>query len=207
MSFTEGPLHERSDVVVEPVPTVVDVPANAAVVPPPPVAGQVLQAAPVVEQQYVAPEYVAPASVGQVRTAYASRFAPDSIIAGIAGLVVLVTGLIAIVRGGFDGPMSTPVVQVVGFTHTTTLGLIEVGLGLMLLLSAATRSRSGEVFFGAVLGIAGFVGAVQTESFKKTLALESSMAWLAVAIGAVVVLAALMLPRYARQSTAVVNTV
>ena len=101
---------------------------------------------------------------------------------------VLVTGLIAIVRGGFDGPMSTPVVQVLGFTHTTTLGLIEIGLGLALLLSAATRSRSGEVFFGAVLGIAGFVGAVQTESFKKTLALESSMAWLAVAIGVIVVL-------------------
>jgi len=205
MSFTEGPLHERSDVVVEPVPTVVDVPANGAVVPPPPVAGQVLQAPPVVEQPVVE-QYVAPASVGQVRTAYASRFAPDSIIAGIAGLVVLVTGLIAIVRGGFDGPMSTPVVQVVGFNHTTSLGLIEIGIGLALLLSAATRSRSGEVFFGAVLGIAGFVGAVQTESFKKTLALESSMAWLAVAIGAVVVLAALMLPRYARQST-VVNTV
>ena len=129
-----------------------------------------------------------------------------AIIAGIAGLVVLVTGLIAIVRGGFDGPMSTPIVQVVGFNHTTTLGLIEIGLGLALLMSAATRSRSGEVFFGAVLGIAGFVGAVQTESFKKTLALESSMAWLAVAIGAIVVLAALMLPRYARQST-VVNTV
>jgi hypothetical protein len=205
MSFTEGPLHERSDVVVEPVPTVVDVPANGAVVPPPPGAGQLLQAAPVVEQPVVE-QYVAPASVGQVRTAYASRFAPDSIIAGIAGLVVLVTGLIAIVRGGFDGPMSTPVVQVVGFNHTTSLGLIEIGIGLALLLSAATRSRSGEVFFGAVLGIAGFVGAVQTESFKKTLALESSMAWLAVAIGAIVVLAALMLPRYARQST-VVNTV
>ena len=205
MSFTEGPLHERSDVIVEPVPTVVDVPANGAVVPPPPpVAGQVLQAVPVVEQPVVE-QYVAPASAGQVRTAYASRFAPDSIIAGIAGLVVLVTGLIAVVRGGFDGPMSTPVVQVLGFTHTTTLGLIEIGLGLALLLSAATRSRSGEVFFGAVLGIAGFVGAVQTESFKKTLALESSMAWLAVAIGAVVVLAALMLPRYARQSTVVTN--
>ena len=192
MSFTEGPLHERSDIIVEPVPTVVEVPAT----------GQVVQAAPVVEQ-YVAP---APMAAGQVRTAYASRFAPDAIIAGLAGLVILVTGLIAVVRGGFDGPMSTPIVQVLGFTHTTTLGLIEIGIGLALLLSAATRSRSGEVFFGAVLGIAGFVGAVQTESFKKTLALESSMAWLAVAIGAVVVLAALMLPRYARQST-VVNTV
>lgn len=198
MSFTEGPLHERSDIIVEPVPTVVEVPANGQVIAAP-VAGQVVQAAPVVEQ------YVAPVAAGQVRTAYASRFAPDAVIAGIAGLVLLVMGLIAIVRGGFDGPMSLPVVQVLGFTHTTTLGLIEIGIGLALLLSAATRSRSGEVFFGAVLGIAGFVGAVQTQSFKRTLALESSMAWLAVVVGVIVVLAAMMLPRYSRQSTVVAN--
>jgi hypothetical protein len=181
MSFTEGPLHERSDIIVEPVPTVVEVPAS----------GQVVAATPVV--------------AGQVRTASASRFAPDAIIAGIAGLVILVTGLIAVVRGGFDGPMSVPVVQVLGFTHTTTLGLIEIAIGLALLLSAATRSRSGEVFFGAVLGIAGFVGAVQAESFKRTLALESSMAWLAVLAGVIVVLSAMMLPRYARQSTVIAN--
>lgn len=203
MSFTEGPLHERSDMIVqEPVATVVDVPATGpGVVPAAPVAG-VVQAAPIVEQVLVP---AAPVTTGQVRTAYASRFAPDSIIAGIAGLVLLVTGLIAIVRGGFDGPMSLPVVQVLGFTHTTTLGLIEIAIGAALLLSAATRSRSGEVFFGAVLGVAGFVGAVQTQSFKRTLALESSMAWLAVVIGVVVVLSAMLLPRYARQSTVIAN--
>ena len=86
-------------------------------------------------------------------------------IAAVAGLVILVVGLIAIVRGGFDGPMSTPVVEVLGFTHTTLLGLIEIAIGGALLISGATRSRSGAVLFGSVLGIAGFVGAVQTESF------------------------------------------
>jgi hypothetical protein len=181
MSFTEGPIHERSDIVVqEPAATVIDVPANGPVVVP-----------------------VAPVSAGQVRTAYASRFAPDAVIAGVVGLVILVVGLIAIVRGGFDGSMKDPVVEVLGFTHTTTLGLIEIVIGGALLLSGATRSRSGEVFFGAVLGIAGFVGAVQTESFDKSLALESSMAWLAVVAGVVVVLAALLLPRYARNSTTI----
>jgi hypothetical protein len=183
MSFTEGPVHERSDLVVqEPAATVIDVPANGPVVVP-----------------------VAPVSAGQVRTAYASRFAPDAIIAGLVGLVILVVGLIAIVRGGFDGSMRDPVVEVLGFTHTTTLGLIEIALGAMLLISGAARSRSGGIFFGAVLGVAGFVGAVQTKSFVKSLALESSMAWLAVLAGAIVVLAALMLPRYARQSTTIVH--
>lgn len=181
MSFTEGPLHERSDIVVQPpAGTVIETPASVEVVVP-----------------------ATAVSGGQVRSSYASRFAPDAIIAAIAGLVILVVGLIAIVRGGFDGPMSGPVVDVVGFTHTTTLGLIEAVIGFALLMSGATRSRSGEVFFGAVLGIGGFVGAVQTTSFEKSLALESSMAWLSVFIAVVVVLAALLLPRYARHSTTI----
>ena len=140
---------------------------------------------------------------GQVRKAYASHFEPDAVIAALVGLVILVVGLIAIVRGGFDGPMSTPVVEVLGFTHTTTLGLIEIAIGGALLISGATRSRSGAVFFGCVLGIGGFVGAVQTESFSESLALESSMAWLAVLPSIVVVLSALMMPRFARQSTTI----
>jgi hypothetical protein len=182
MSFTEGPLHERSDVVVQqPAATVIEVPDASG--------------------QVVVPAVAA--SGGQVRKAYASRFAPDAIIASIAGLVILVVGLIAIVRGGFDGPMSLPIVDVVGFTHTTVLGLIEIGIGGALLISGATQSRSGEVFFGAVLGIGGFVGAVQTKSFTRTLALESSMAWLAVFVAVVVVLAALMMPRFARHSTTI----
>lgn len=184
MSFTEGPIHERSDVVVQPpVSTVVEAPAN-------------VQVAPVAVP-------VTPVVGGQVRTASASRFAPDAVIAAIVGLVLLVVGLIAVVRGGFDGSMSDPVVEVAGFTHTTMLGLIEIGIGLALLLSGATRSRSGEIFFGSVLGIAGFVGAVQSESFVESLALESSMAWLSVLAAAVVVLAALLLPRYARNSTVI----
>ena len=182
MSFTEGPVHERTDAIVHEPATVVDVPANGTV---------------------VTPVVAAPATAGSIRTAYNARFAPDSIIAGIAGLVILVVGLIAIVRGGFDGPMSDPVVQVLGFTHTTTLGLIEVGIGLALLLAGATRSRTGEIFFGSVLGIGAFVGAVQTESFRHSLALESSMAWLLVIIALIVVLSAMLMPRYVPQSTVI----
>jgi asparagine N-glycosylation enzyme membrane subunit Stt3 len=181
MSFTEGPLHERSDVVVQsPATTVIEAP----------------DAAPVVVSS-------TPVSGGQVRKAYASKFAPDAIIASIAGLVILVVGLIAVVRNGFHTPLSTSRLPVLGFTHTTVLGLIEIGIGGALLLSGATQSRSGEVFFGSVLGIAGFVGAVQAKSFDTSLALESSMAWLAVFVAVVVVLSALMMPRFARQSTTI----
>ena len=136
-------------------------------------------------------------------TAYTSRFAPDAIIAAVVGLALLLIGLIAITRGGFDGAMSLPVVKVLGFTHTTTLGLIEIAIGVCLLISGASGSRSGAVFFGAVLGIGGFVGAAQTDSFKRNLALQSGFAWLMVIGAVVVVLSALVMPRFISRRTVV----
>jgi hypothetical protein len=142
-------------------------------------------------------------AAASVRTDSASRFAPDALIASLVGLVLLVMGLIAIIRGGFNGPMAEPIIKVLGFTHTTTLGLIDAAIGACLLLSGATSSRTGELLFGGVLGIAGFIGAVQTTSFRTSLALESSMAWLAAIAGVVVVASALLLPRYAKSSTSI----
>lgn len=144
-----------------------------------------------------------PSSMSRVRTTSGSRFAPDALIAAAIGLVLGVAGLIAVIRGGFDGPMSAPVVKVLGFTHTTTLGMIEIGLGACLLISGAVRSRAGAMFFGGLLGVGGFVGAVQTSSFHTSLALEASMAWIAVIAGAVVVLAALLLPRFTRSTSTI----
>jgi hypothetical protein len=138
-----------------------------------------------------------------VQTTSGTRFTPDSVITGLIGLVMIVVGLIVIAKGGFDGPMSEPVVNMFGFTHTTTLGLIEIGIGLSLLVSAAARSRSAEVFFGAVLGIVGFVGAVQTDSFRESLALESEMAWIAALAGLVIVTVSLLLPRFSKNSTTI----
>jgi asparagine N-glycosylation enzyme membrane subunit Stt3 len=182
MTINEGPYHERTEAVIE-----------------------TPMAPPVVHQTVDGQVVQTPVVGAQVRKAYSSHFEPDAIIAALVGLVVLLVGLIAVTRGGFDGEMSTPVVEVLGFTHTTTLGLIEIAIGLFLLIAGTTRSRSGALFFGAVLGIAGFVGAVQTESFNESLALESSMAWLAVIAGVVVVLSALMMPRFARRSTVIEN--
>jgi hypothetical protein len=81
--------------------------------------------------------------------------------------------------------------------------VIEAAIGFCLLISGATRSRSGELVFGSILGVAAFVGAVQAESFRESLALESGWAWLLVIIAVVVVISALMLPRYIRRSTLV----
>lgn len=139
----------------------------------------------------------------EVRTTSQSRFAPDAMVTGAIGLVLLLFGLIAIIRCGVGGAISEPVVQLFGFNHTAILGFIEAGIGLCLLASAGSAWRGGEFFFGAVLGIGGFVGAVQVDSFESSLALETSMGWLAAIAGIVIVVAASLLPRYGMHSTSV----
>lgn len=136
-----------------------------------------------------------------VRTTYMSQFAPDAIITGVIGITILLVGLIAVVRAGLGGALSEPVVQVLSYDHTAILGLIEIGAGLCLLLTASASSRSGEMLFGSLLAIAGFLGAVQSESFTETLALESAMGWIFAAAGLVIVIAVLFLPRFGTKST------
>ncbi len=144
-----------------------------------------------------------PSAGSTTRTSFTRRFAPDSIIAALVGLVITIVGLIAITRGGFNGSMRVPVVEVLGFTHTTVLGLIEVVVGACLLIAGSTGSRSSAIFVAAVMGIGAFVGAVQSKSFKSLLALESGMAWLAVIAAVVVVLSALLVPRFVKHSNVI----
>ena len=190
MSSLPDPSHER--VVTQFDPPVPDSPSLDPRIAPSwePEARVITQAAPAVEQS---------------RTSYTSRFAIDTFVVAAIGLAILTTGLIAITRGGFDGTMSDPVVEVLGFRHTTTLGILEIGLGVCLLLSAFASSRPAEVFFGTMLGVAGFVGSVQAESFQKSLALESAMAKLAIGAGVIVVLAALLIPRMSTHTTRIVQ--
>ena len=208
MTINNGPYFEQTETVIE-TPVAQTVVQQGGVVAAPVVAAPAVAApvvaAPVAAPVVAAPVVAAPIAGTRVRRAYSSHFEPDAVIAALVGLALLLIGLIAVTRGGFDGEMSDPVVEVLGFTHTTSLGLIEIALGVFLLIAGAARSRSGAMFFGAVLGVAGFVGAVQSESFATSLALESSMAWLAVVAGAIVVLSALMLPRFAKHSTVIEN--
>lgn len=143
------------------------------------------------------------AATASVRSTWTHRFAPDAVVTTLAGVVLLLFGLVAVTRGGFAEPLSEPRVEVLGFGHTTVLGLIEIGFGLAFLAAGISLSRSGAVFFGSVLAIAAFVGAVQTRSFRTSLALESGFAWLMVLLGVVVLLGALTLPRVYARTTSV----
>jgi len=161
----------------------------------------VVAAEPVVE--HVVVERPTPIVHQRVARSYGRRFAFDSVIVGIIGLALTILGLVAVTRAGVDGPMTDPVVKVLGFTHTATLGAIEVSFGVCLLICAAMTARGGAAFFGVLLGIGAIVGAVQTASFRHSLALESGLAWLLAVAAAVTVLVSLLLPRMSTQTTRV----
>jgi lysylphosphatidylglycerol synthetase-like protein (DUF2156 family) len=115
------------------------------------------------------------------------QFDPGAIVTAIAGVILLLIGLIVISKAGLDGPITEPVVEVAGFTHTPLLGIILAVAGLFLLLAGVTKSREGAMFLSTVIAIAAFVGAVQAESFERQLAIEEPFAWIVV-VGAVIVL-------------------
>jgi hypothetical protein len=124
---------------------------------------------------------------------------PVAIVTGLAGVVLLALGLIAIARGDLDGSLRDPVVTVGGLDHTPLLGVIEAGVGLLLLLAAATASRPASIVLGTLLAVAGIVVIATPESFDDSLAVESSYGWLLLAIGTVVALTALLLPDTSRR--------
>ncbi len=133
------------------------------------------------------------------------RWMPDSVVCGAAGTFFAIIGIVALIRAGTDGPLSSPVVEVIGFRHTALLGLIELAAGVVLLASAAGASRGAAIFTGMLLGIAGVVGVIETSTFEGRLALERPFAWVVVAVAAVVVFTALLAPRWTTSRTSVTN--
>lgn len=154
------------------------------------VAAQPAVAQPVVVERAVAAQY------DTVRTS--RQVSGAAIVAGIVGVALLIIGLIACLRGGFASPLNDPVVSVLGFNHTAVLGIVEVVAGLVLLLAAVSGSRGYQIFSGTMLGVFGVVAAAEPTKLQEQLAIEKSFAVILAVAGLVVVLAAALLPNYAR---------
>jgi uncharacterized membrane protein HdeD (DUF308 family) len=135
-----------------------------------------------------------PVDERRVSTARTSRFSPAAIVAGIAGILLLVLGLIAVARGGLSGPITEPVVDVAGFSHTPLLGVIEAATGLVLLLCAMWGSRVSTLFVGVLVLIAGIVVVAAPDAFADSLATESSFGVFLVILGGIVALTSLVVP-------------
>jgi hypothetical protein len=116
----------------------------------------------------------------------------EILVVGTAA-VFLIVGALALARAGLDGDMSTPVVNVLGYTHTAWLGLAEVGVGLLLLLSGISRgSRDLAVALGVLLIVAGIVVRMDTTAMPSELAMQHSYGWFLIGTGIVATVGGLM---------------
>ena len=121
--------------------------------------------------------------------------APGQIVSAVAGVGFMIMGVIAIARAGLETPLSTPVVTVLGYTHTAWLGIIEIGVGLLLMLAGLNSfARAASAVLGALLVIAGVLIQAIPEDLPQQLALDQDMGMPLVVIGVIVALAALLIP-------------
>jgi hypothetical protein len=121
---------------------------------------------------------------------------PSQVVSAVVGGVLLAFGIFAVARAGLDGPLDDPSVEVLGLSHTALIGLIEIGVGAVLILCAfgyATRMLSGLIGLGLL--VAGIVLLAEPGDVLADLNTESQLGWLGVFTGGVLVLAALLAPR------------
>ena len=84
-------------------------------------------------------------------------FSPGQILAGVLGVVVAIIGIIAMSRGGLDGSLKKPLVEVAGTDQSAMLGIAEFAAGLLLGLGAMSFAARFLIAFVGVVMVAGGV--------------------------------------------------
>jgi hypothetical protein len=121
---------------------------------------------------------------------------PSQVVSAIAGIVLVAFGIFAVVRAGLDSPLSDPQVQVLGLQHTAAIGLVELAVGAVLIMSALGPAARGlSALIGIALVVVGIVLLAGSEQLLADLHTESQLGWLGVITGSAVLLAALVVPR------------
>ena len=121
-------------------------------------------------------------------------WSPAQILVLAAGVVAIVFGAAAVVNGGLSGPVTEPVVKVFGFNHTPLLGLIELGTGALLMLSAIAGSRSSSALLAVLLVVGGVLVVAELDWIMINLTDQSEFGWVPIVAGGACLLALVVLP-------------
>jgi hypothetical protein len=150
---------------------------------------------PVVDLGYNASVGCTPATEeGSIMVLYARVWSPGQLLVLAGGIVTIVFGAIAVVDGGLSSPLNQPVVQVFGFDHTPLLGLIEIGAGALLVLSALLGTRATSMVLSMLFVVGGVLVLAQPDWIQTHLTTQSEFGWVLVIIGGVCVLALTLTP-------------
>ena len=128
----------------------------------------------------------------QVVRATDSYFDPSRLVALAAGLFLVLLGALVLIDTGWADFPSSPVTTVFGFTQTPLLGVIDIGVGLLLLIGAADWDRSVAIFTGALMLMGGIILLVAGDRLPASLQANDGYGWMAVIVGGLVLVVALM---------------
>jgi hypothetical protein len=121
----------------------------------------------------------------------------------LAGAAAFVFGIGAVLLGGLAGSVTAPVVEVFTFDHTPLLGLIELAVGAVLVLTGLVR---GGRWIAGPVGVATVVGGAlvlaELEWTQTELAADQRFGWVPVIVGSVAFVGA-MVPAKPRRPRAV----
>ena len=148
-------------------------------------------------------EYVDEGAVRTEATVRSQRFSPGQVLGGVVGIVLTLIGILAVTRTGIDSNLNEPVTTVLGITHSAYVGLGEIVIGLLLLVSASSIAYRGVMgTLGGLLVIGGVVLAAANLRILLEVGAEHTTGWLMVVAGAIAVLGAMM-PSIVRSSRVV----
>lgn len=93
------------------------------------------------------------------RTVASSRISigPGQVIAFALGLALAIIGAITAARGSIDSSLNEPIVRTAAFDQSALMGVVELGLGLLLILGALSYAARWLVVTVGVLMVAGGV--------------------------------------------------
>ncbi len=118
----------------------------------------------------------------------------SDVLSLLAGVFYLVIGIIAFINLGFDDFPAEATTLVAGLEHTHIWAIVSVVLGLLFLGAAGSWGRGLTTFAGALSLVIGIVVVAARDEFDPVLATNDAYGWVAIAIGAVVLLAAIAVP-------------
>ena len=113
-------------------------------------------------------------------------------IGAIAGGVVTVIGIVALIRIDWNNGFDSAPVDVAGMLFTPAVAIATTGVGLFALAAGASADRAVKLTVGIILGCVG-LGVLLAGDSRADWDLERGHGWLAVVVGAVLIVTGLLM--------------
>ena len=123
-----------------------------------------------------------------------------SVLAALAGGVLVVAGAVGLIRGDLSGSWRDPIVQVAGWSHMPLLSAIELVAGAFLLFAGFTRAKSSIIGVGSLIVLAAIIGFIQPTALGGDFRLSRGYLLAVFLLGAIPALGALLIADVSRNT-------